>query len=134
MRNGNSTGSSLISAVEDVGFVAQLIGTKREQAAEASDLETCELSVYGMTCQSCEAHLEKVIASRFPVRHAKFDASAQSAVVHYPKGSCNSQEIADAITDMGFDAFVLHKGMQLLFSGIIFLAFSWKRLKYRLNP
>ncbi|KFD68054.1 hypothetical protein M514_03388 [Trichuris suis] len=105
----SQTGSSLINAVQEIGFVAQLIETKTEHGTDANELEICKLSVYGMTCQSCEAHLEKTITSRFPVTYAKFDASSQSGVIKYPKEKCNPQEIAKAITDMGFDAFVLHK-------------------------
>ncbi|KHJ47972.1 hypothetical protein D918_01237 [Trichuris suis] len=110
----SQTGSSLINAVQEIGFVAQLIETKTEHGTDANELEICKLSVYGMTCQSCEAHLEKTITSRFPVTYAKFDASSQSGVIKYPKEKCNPQEIAKAITDMGFDAFVLHKASQRL--------------------
>ncbi|CDW57367.1 copper transporting atpase [Trichuris trichiura] len=106
---GSQSASSLINAVQEIGFLAQLIETKAEHGTDADDLETCKLSVYGMTCQSCEAHLEKTITSRFPVTYAKFDASSQSGVIQYPKEKCNPQDIAKAITDMGFDAFVLHK-------------------------
>ena len=84
------------------------------QTAPHHEVQTDEaaLSVQGMTCASCVAHVEKAARKLPGVASASVNLARGRAVVTYDPGRVGPQEIAGAITDAGYPAAPEMTGME----------------------
>lgn len=64
------------------------------------------ISIDGMRCQSCVKNIEGNIGSKLGINSCKVNLSEKMATVEYDSDVCTDQEIAEMISDMGFEAKV----------------------------
>jgi Cu+-exporting ATPase len=69
-------------------------------------IEQITLTVEGMTCASCVAHVQKAAMSVPGVDSAQVNLATGTAAVTLDPASANPQSVADAITDVGYPALV----------------------------
>jgi len=75
-----------------------------QQQLESSQLEEAALSVEGMTCASCVAHVEKAARKIPGVENAQVNLALGRAVVKFDPRRADAGNIARAITDAGYPA------------------------------
>ncbi|XP_067419165.1 copper-transporting ATPase 2 [Emydura macquarii macquarii] len=68
---------------------------------------TTILSIDGMTCSSCVLSIESTMSQRKGVQHISVSLAERTGTICYDSAVTNSEELRDAIEDMGFDASVL---------------------------
>uniref|UniRef100_A0A8C8SGL3 Copper-transporting ATPase 2 n=1 Tax=Pelusios castaneus TaxID=367368 RepID=A0A8C8SGL3_9SAUR len=68
---------------------------------------TATLSIDGMTCRSCVQSIESTVSQRKGVQHVSVSLAEKTGTIHYDSAITNSEELRDAIADMGFDASIL---------------------------
>ncbi|XP_065173186.1 copper-transporting ATPase 1 isoform X3 [Atheta coriaria] len=83
-------------AIDDMGFDAVL-----------SQTSTCSVRIEGMTCNSCVQNIQGNISTKPGVESIKVHLDEQRGDVDYHPSEITPLEIAEAINDMGFDAFLL---------------------------
>jgi len=69
--------------------------------------QTCEVSVKGMTCNSCVKHIESTLSSVSGIISVCVSLDQEKAVVVFNPPEISSEAIAEKIDDMGFEAAVL---------------------------
>ncbi len=72
--------------------------------AEAQDIETLRISVEGMTCGSCIARVERVLAAQNGVVSASANLASRRAQVAVRKGTTTADALAAAVTRAGFSS------------------------------
>jgi len=100
-------------AIEDVGFDASLLSTKKEQAS--SNLHAVAVySVEGMTCASCSGTVERAVSEVKGVKTVSVSLMTNRAEINFTGDGANEsvvQEVLEAIEDVGFDAKLLSTTM-----------------------
>lgn len=72
-----------------------------------SNLKNTQISIDGMRCQSCVKNIEGNIGARPGIKQIKVNLEEKLATVEYDGDICTDCEIAEMISDMGFEANVL---------------------------
>jgi Cu+-exporting ATPase len=68
---------------------------------------TLDLAIKGMTCASCSARIEKVIAGLDGVRSMQVNLAAETGVAVFDPGIASKRRILETIAGLGFDAEAL---------------------------
>ncbi|CAD5231975.1 unnamed protein product [Bursaphelenchus xylophilus] len=74
-------------------------------------LRKCHLSVEGMTCSSCVAHIEKVVSGKKGIHSITVSLMFLSADVVYDCRETNADEIAEVIDDLGYECHVIDEAV-----------------------
>lgn len=64
----------------------------------------CTLYIEGMTCQSCVKNIEGTLGGVAGVRKIRVLLDEKRALVHFDAAVLAAEDVADRITDMGFEA------------------------------
>ncbi|XP_063413159.1 copper-transporting ATPase 1-like isoform X2 [Mytilus trossulus] len=107
----------LREAIDDMGFDASLprqssVDKEFDRLAERSSTRSggpeseCEISIVGMTCQSCVRNIESNIKDKSGIFSISVSLEKENGMVKYNKLVTTPERIADMIDDMGFDAKV----------------------------
>ena len=72
--------------------------------------ESLTLPVLGMTCASCQHHVEGALRSTTGVKSARVDLMAHRALVDFDPSLATPQELVDAIRAAGYDAVLPRTG------------------------
>lgn len=67
---------------------------------------TCVVDIQGMRCQSCVKNIEKTIGAKNGILSVKVNLEAKEGLVEYDEVFVNSNQIAEFISDMGFNSTV----------------------------
>lgn len=89
----------LCCAIEDMGFDAT-------EKIDDDGFSSVLINIEGMTCQSCVNNIESVIGERTSVRKITVSLENKNALIEYDNKNDASNELCEAICDMGFDAFL----------------------------
>lgn len=98
----------LAEHIDDMGFECP-IGDATPAATATTDSSTAEtfkIHIDGMTCQSCVRNIEQKIGVMAGVKHISVDLAGKEATVALMRTAIDADAVADAIEDMGFEAFV----------------------------
>ena len=76
----------------------------------AAARESLTLPVLGMTCASCQHHVEEALRASAGVESARVDLMAHRATVVYDPGVAGPQQIVEAIRGAGYDAVLPRAG------------------------
>jgi len=63
-----------------------------------------EFNIKGMSCENCVAHVTKAVAALPGVRSVKVSLEDGRAIVDYDEAAVNSQAIAEAVDEEGYEA------------------------------
>ena len=66
-------------------------------------MKSMTLQVKGMTCEHCQAAVEKALGGLSGVSSARVDLAAGTAVVEYDEGAVADKDFAEAIDEAGFE-------------------------------
>ena len=72
--------------------------------------ESLTLPVIGMTCASCQHHVESALKETAGVKSAHVDLMANRAVVEFDPGEASAERLVEAIRNAGYDAVLPHSG------------------------
>lgn len=72
----------------------------------SSETVSIKVGIEGMSCQSCVKNIEGTIGSRSGVINIKVILEEKIGHITYKTSETSSKELIDAISDMGFDAFL----------------------------
>ncbi|CAD5224110.1 unnamed protein product [Bursaphelenchus okinawaensis] len=75
------------------------------------NLRKCHLSVGGMTCSSCVAHIEKFVSGKKGISSITVSLMFMSADVIYDSQETNAEEIAEIIDDLGYECHVIDEAV-----------------------
>ncbi|HEY9708559.1 MAG TPA: heavy metal-associated domain-containing protein, partial [Oculatellaceae cyanobacterium] len=67
-------------------------------------METLHLRLKGMSCASCASTIEQAIQSVPGVIECNVELAREQATVHYDAKQTNSDQIARAVTEVGYSA------------------------------
>lgn len=104
------TGTQIAEKIDDMGFDAKLIEYGQdldefsELATERGQEASCEVSIEGMTCNSCVRNIEGHIGKVEGISSIKVSLQDKMAHIRYSPRKLSPDTIADKIDDMGFDA------------------------------
>ncbi|KAK2078769.1 hypothetical protein QBZ16_003609 [Prototheca wickerhamii] len=93
--------SAIVGAVNDAGFVAELVSDVVVASGPASELLTIEIE--GMTCGACSSAVEAALRALPGVESAEVSVTLARALVALGRGASAAQALA-AIEDCGFGA------------------------------
>ncbi|XP_051172178.1 copper-transporting ATPase 1 isoform X3 [Leptopilina boulardi] len=77
-----------------------------EKINSNSEIASIKIFIEGMSCQSCVKNIEGTIGNRPGVINIKVNLDDKIGNVTYKISEITSKELIDAISDMGFDAFL----------------------------
>lgn len=77
-----------------------------EKINSNSEIASIKIFIEGMSCQSCVKNIEGTIGNRPGVINIKVNLDDKIGNVTYKISETTSKELIDAISDMGFDAFL----------------------------
>jgi Cu+-exporting ATPase len=77
---------------------------------EPSATESVTLPVLGMTCASCQHHVEEALRATAGVESAKVDLMAHRASVVFNPAAANPEQLVEAIRGAGYDAVLPRPG------------------------
>jgi Cu+-exporting ATPase len=86
------------------GVSAQALAAAVEDAGYDAAVDTIELSVGGMTCASCVAHVEKALKATPGVVDASVNLATERAEAKVLRAAARVQDLVRAIEDDGYDA------------------------------
>ncbi|XP_061164353.1 copper-transporting ATPase 1-like [Saccostrea echinata] len=104
--------------IDDMGFEATLVkessidsefdrlASRQSSTRSVPSEQVCQISVIGMTCQSCVKNIESNISSKAGVKSISVSLEKEMATVTYNIMVTNPKAIAEMIDDMGFEASV----------------------------
>lgn len=99
---------NLAARVDDLGFKATIMDIQRSASNSKGDgIVRVTIEVSGMTCQSCVRNIESNISRLDGVQHIVVSLEKKMATVVIDAGKVSAPKVAEAISDMGFDARVL---------------------------
>ncbi|PWN53643.1 heavy metal translocatin [Violaceomyces palustris] len=84
--------------IEDIGFEASPL-------AQVSE-DTITLNVYGMTCASCSATIERELASTPGVTSVSVSLATEKCKIAYDSQALGVRDLVERVEDLGFDAVV----------------------------
>ncbi|KAJ3174984.1 ATPase Cu transporting protein 7B [Geranomyces variabilis] len=96
------TPAQIMAAIEDCGFEASLPGS--QQSATEPAITHFDISVKGMTCQSCVKTVTGKVAPMIGVQSVKVNLIDENASVELDTSLVSPQTIVTAIEECGFDA------------------------------
>ena len=76
------------------------------QTATAGEIRTATLEVTGMTCASCPLTVKQVLKKQPGVSEASVDYKTQIALVKFDSDKVQPEQLAKAVTDIGFPSTV----------------------------
>jgi Cu+-exporting ATPase len=76
------------------------------------ETESLTLPVIGMTCASCQHHVESALRETAGVRSVHVDLMANRAVVEFDPGEASAERLVEAIRKSGYDAVLPHPGAE----------------------
>uniref|UniRef100_A0A0P4WHT0 P-type Cu(+) transporter n=1 Tax=Scylla olivacea TaxID=85551 RepID=A0A0P4WHT0_SCYOL len=85
--------------IDDMGFEATLVPSD-----SAEGVETCVVSIKGMTCNSCVKNIEGTIGEKPGVVTIKVSLENEEGTVKYNPSVVSAEAVAEMIDDMGFEA------------------------------
>ncbi|KAK7500531.1 hypothetical protein BaRGS_00008106 [Batillaria attramentaria] len=98
----------LAAKVNDLGFKATIMDIQRSMSAGKGDSTVkVAVEVNGMTCQSCVRNIEANISRVDGVQHISVSLEKKLATVIIDSSKVSALQVAEAISDMGFDARVI---------------------------
>lgn len=115
------TPEKIAEEIEDTGFDATFIENVRTERAPSdanskgtpsytttseARLDTVQLNVYGMTCASCSATIERETAKVDGVESISVSLSTEKARIDYDPNKLGVRDLVEHIEDLGFDAVV----------------------------
>ena len=92
------TPDKLVEAIDDIGFDAQVVPERAEDAVT--------LSVFGMTCSSCTSSLEHALMRVDGVVSCNVSLTLQRAQIEFDHHRTSVRALVEAVEDAGFDAIV----------------------------
>lgn len=66
-----------------------------------------EFSIKGMSCKHCAARVEEGIISLAGIQKVKINLKKENGVVKFDESQVSAQQIADKITEVGYNAEVI---------------------------
>jgi Cu+-exporting ATPase len=81
------------------------------------ETESLTLPVIGMTCASCQHHVENALKDTAGVKSAHVDLMANRALVEFDPAEASAERLVEAIRKAGYDAVLPHAGAVPLGSG-----------------
>ena len=104
--------------IEDVGFGATIVETKRNEPAskrrlrrklrkDNSSTSTTTVAIEGMTCGACTSAVEGAFKDVDGVQQFNISLLAERAVITHDMGRLNLDRIVEAIEDVGFGARIV---------------------------
>lgn len=96
------TPERLAEEIEDIGFEAQV--------REAARADEAVLSVFGMTCASCTAAVERALLASPGVSACTVALTTQQARIRYDPQQTHVRALVQAVEDAGFDAILFDDG------------------------
>ncbi|KAL4198297.1 hypothetical protein AMTRI_Chr03g45200 [Amborella trichopoda] len=94
--------NAIREAIEESGF-------ELEEFAE-QDAAVCRIQIKGMTCTSCAESIERALHKVDGVKKAVVSFALEEAKVHFDPYTIDSDHIAQAIEDAGFEADLIISG------------------------
>jgi Cu+-exporting ATPase len=70
----------------------------------SAEIERVTLSVSGMSCASCQAHVQKALARQPGVREANVNLMTHQATVAFDPAECSTDDLIEAIEQTGYHA------------------------------
>ncbi len=101
-----------VTTLDEIAQKVKGLGFELETPQQETRLA---LDIKGMSCASCSARIEKVIANLAGVVSIKVNLAAESAVVLFDPGQINQRDLRQAISKLGFTALVAQGGSQSQF-------------------
>src|ERR1700755_3499644 len=78
-----------------------------------TETESLALPVIGMTCASCQHHVENALRETAGVKAAHVDLMANRAIVEFDPAEASAERLVDAIRKAGYDAVLPHSGISV---------------------
>ena len=78
------------------------------------ETESLTLPVIGMTCASCQHHVESALKETAGVKSAHVDLMANRALVEFDPAEASAERLVEAIRKSGYDAVLPHPGAAAL--------------------
>lgn len=75
---------------------------KENVVVNASNIETVDFDIKGMTCSSCEIHIEREVNTLDGIISVKADYEKGTTVVKYDKSKVKENSIEEAISSTGY--------------------------------
>jgi copper ion binding protein len=95
----------IMSAIEDIGYGAQHVGTVIEAVKQrAADKAVSVVTIEGMTCSSCSSSVEGALNKLEGVEKAQVALVTERAEVTYDPSVVTLQDVMGAIEDIGYGA------------------------------
>ncbi|KAL8622158.1 hypothetical protein ACOMHN_052960 [Nucella lapillus] len=88
--------AQIAQKISDLGYKAS--------AAEAGGMQSVTVKIKGMTCQSCVKTIEGKLSQHPAVKSIRVLLSNETGTIEYEANKATPQMLAEAISDMGFDA------------------------------
>ena len=78
-----------------------------------------KFDIQGMTCSSCQSHVEKAISSLAGIQKLNVNLLSNSMIVEYDENALDNNKIIEAVVEAGFNAnvYVENNGMVLVEAG-----------------
>ncbi|SPO20793.1 probable CCC2 - P-type ATPase, Cu(2+)-transporting ATPase [Ustilago trichophora] len=115
------TPEKVAEEIEDTGFDATFLEVLRTERPDADlvskeaisagassvpQLDTAQLNVFGMTCASCSATIEREMAKIDGVKSISVSLSTEKARIDFDPSKLGIRDLVEHIEDLGFDAVV----------------------------
>ncbi len=84
--------------------------TRESTTRESTTLESLTLPVLGMTCASCQHHVEQALRATAGVAEARVDLMAHRASVIFDGALASPEQLVEAIRGAGYDAVLPREG------------------------
>lgn len=92
--------------INDMGFDCVYESDTDDDVIAANILnkmQTTKISIDGMRCQSCVKNIEGNISKQNGIKKITVNLGEKMAIVEYDESVCSASEIAEMISDMGFN-------------------------------
>lgn len=101
----------LIEAIEDAGFEARLISTRKMQRQSSGGHEgSVHIRVSGMTCGACSSSIERSLVATRGIKEANVNHLTGMALISFDPSLIGPRDIVSAVAEAGFGAEVLPPG------------------------
>lgn len=87
---------------------SQVSADGKSSQLEEATLETVTLDVKGMTCDGCVQTISKTMAETVGVDKCEVSLAENSASVTFDPSKTSKEKIAQTISDLGYQATVIH--------------------------
>lgn len=106
----------IAECIGDMGFPSKvkMVSPVVESVARISPLLETAIHVDGMTCMSCVRNIEENMSKVKGIESIKVNLEEKQAYVRYNAMKLTPDDIAEKISDMGFDAYMSRKSNSLI--------------------